>query len=198
MKPTYFATPAELRAWFEKHHETAAELHLGYFKKSSGKPSVTWPESVDQALCFGWIDGVRKGLDDARYMIRFTPRKPTSIWSAVNTRRVKELEAAGLMRPAGLRAFALRDEKRTAIYAYEREVASLPPDYTERLKSNRAAFEFYQEQPLGYRRISAYWVTTAKQEATRDRRFGLLLEHCARGRRIPQLLSPAAKKRLPR
>src|SRR5215813_323918 len=114
--PIYFKTPAELRAWFEVNHQAAAELHLGYFKKGSGKPSVTWPESVDQALCFGWIDGVRRSIDAQRYVIRFTPRKPTSIWSAINTRRARELEQMGLMRPAGLRAFSLRDEKRTAIY----------------------------------------------------------------------------------
>jgi uncharacterized protein YdeI (YjbR/CyaY-like superfamily) len=195
MRPRYFKTPADLRAWFKEHHETEGELHLGYYKKGFGKPSVTWPESVDQALCFGWIDGVRRSIDEERYVIRFTPRKGTSIWSAVNTRRATELGALGLMRPAGLRAFSLRDEKRTAIYAYERETATLPPAFARQLEASRAASRFFQAQPPGYRRIAIHWVISAKRDETREGRLRTLIEHSAADRRLPQLQSPALRKR---
>src|SRR5437762_563654 len=127
VKPTFFATPSEFRAWLEEHHNTAQELLVGFYKKSSGKPSITWPESVDQALCFGWIDGVRKGIDDVSYTIRFTPRKPVSTWSTINIARVAELTKLGLMAPAGLRAFERRRDDKSAIYAYENAVRTLAP-----------------------------------------------------------------------
>jgi uncharacterized protein YdeI (YjbR/CyaY-like superfamily) len=188
MEPTFFATPAELRAWLEEHHESASELLVGFHKKGSGKPSITWPESVDQALCFGWIDGVRRSLGDDAYTIRFTPRKPSSTWSAVNVERMRELIEEGRVRPAGLAAFARRSDDRTAIYAYEqRKTAQLPDEYEARLRADAAASEFFDAQPPSYRRAAAYWVTSAKREATRERRLAQLIEDSANGRRIGPL-----------
>jgi uncharacterized protein YdeI (YjbR/CyaY-like superfamily) len=188
MKPTFFATPAEFRAWFERHHEDAQELLVGFYKKDSGRPSITWPESVDQALCFGWIDGVRKRIDEDSYTIRFTPRKARSIWSAVNIRRVKELEKLGLMRPAGLAAFQARSEDKSAVYAYEqKEGATLTGPYEKQFKANKKAWAFFQAQAPWYQRAASWWVISAKQEQTRDRRLATLIEDSENGRTLRQL-----------
>jgi len=188
MEPTFFATPAEFRAWLEEHHETETELLVGFYKKTSGKPSITWPESVDQALCFGWIDGVRRSLGEEAYTIRFTPRKPRSNWSAVNVQRMRELIDEGLVHPAGMAAFERRSDDRTAIYAYEqRKNAQLPPEYERRLRADAAASEFFDAQPPWYRRTATHWVISAKREATRERRLAQLIEDSASGRRIGPL-----------
>ena len=188
MEPTFFATPAEFRVWLEEHHESESELLVGFYKKGSGRPSMTWPESVDQALCFGWIDGVRRSLGEDAYTIRFTPRKARSNWSAVNVARMKELVAEGLVQPAGLAAFERRSDDRTAIYSYEqRKTATLPPQYEQQLRSNEGAAEFFDSQPPWYRRTATHWVISAKREATRERRLAQLIEDSANGRRIGPL-----------
>ena len=186
--PTYFATPATFRRWLEAHHETAAELLVGYYKKGSGKPSITWPESVDEALCFGWIDGVRRSLGAEAYAIRFTPRKPTSIWSAVNVANVARLTADGRMRPAGLRAFAARTAEKTGVYSFERtDAAKLTVEQDRALRANRKAAAFFAAQAPWYRRAAIHWVTSAKQPATRERRLQQLIADSAAGRNIPPL-----------
>jgi len=185
MEPTFFATPEDFRAWLEAHHETEAELLVGFHKKASGRPSITWPESVDQALCYGWIDGVRRSLGDDSYTIRFTPRKQRSNWSAVNVRRVGELTELGLMRPAGVAAFERRSDDRTAIYAYEqRKTAKLDAEQERRFRANSGAWKWFQAQPAGYRRTASYWVISAKRPETRQRRLEqLIADSTARPRR---------------
>ena len=195
MKPRFFATPAALRKWLEQHHGSATELWVGLYKKGSGRPSVTWPEVVDEALCVGWIDGVRRSIDDERYMNRLTPRKPNSNWSAVNVRRVGELKKQGRMRPAGLEAFARRREDKTATYSYEqRHEVKLDPAFVRRFRSKRKAWDWFQAQPNGYRTIAIYWVMSAKRPETRERRLGTLIEDSANGRRIGPLTSPAKRR----
>jgi uncharacterized protein YdeI (YjbR/CyaY-like superfamily) len=163
MNPTFFATPDEFRAWFEASHDSESELLVGLYKKGTGRPSITWPESVDQALCFGWIDGVRRSVDVDSYSIRFTRRKPRSIWSAVNIKRAKELRDLGLMHPAGLKAFEQRADERSAIYAYEqRHAAELDEAAEQQLRANTAAWGFFQAQPPSYRRTALWWVISAK------------------------------------
>jgi uncharacterized protein YdeI (YjbR/CyaY-like superfamily) len=192
MEPTFFATPDDLRAWFEDHHESETELLVGFHKKGSGRPSITWPESVDEALCFGWIDGVRRRIDDTSYSIRFTPRKARSTWSAVNVERVRELIEHGLMRPAGVAAFERRADDRTAIYAYEqRKTAALDPKQERGFRANAKAWAWFCAQPAGYRRTATYWVISAKREETRRRRLEQLIEDSEAGRTIPPLTRPA-------
>ena len=186
MRLRFFRTPADFRKWLEKHHRTDRELWVGYHKTSSGRASMTWPESVDEALCFGWIDGLRKSVDESSYSIRFTPRKPTSIWSAVNVKRVQGLTGQGRMRPAGLQAFAKRKENRSGIYSYEQRSGTLVEPYASRLKENRAAWDFLRAQPASYQKAVNWWVVSARQEATRLRRLKRLKEDSARGRRIAQ------------
>lgn len=187
-KPHFFATQGEFRAWLEENHAGAHELLVGFHKRHSGKPSITWPESVDQALCFGWIDGVRRSLGDSSYTIRFTPRQPASTWSAINIARVKELSAQGLMHPAGLKAFAARADERSAIYSYEqRTTAKLDAAAERRFRANRKAWEFFEQQPPWYRRVSTYWVISAKREETRERRLATLIADSEAGRRIKEL-----------
>jgi uncharacterized protein YdeI (YjbR/CyaY-like superfamily) len=191
---TFFATPAAFRTWLRKHHESASELLVGFYKKGFGKPSITWPQAVDQALCFGWIDGVRRSIDDESYTIRFTPRKPTSTWSAINIRRVAELTRDGLMQPAGLKAFAARSEAKSGIYAYEQRHASkLEPAEEKRFRANKRAWAFFEAQPAGYRRTATWWVVSAKRHATRARRLDTLIEDSAAGRTIKQLTRPSPK-----
>lgn len=185
-KITFFPTAADFRRWLQANHATATELVVGFYKTSSGRPSLTWPASVDQALCFGWIDGIRKRIDDERYTIRFTPRRPTSTWSAVNIRRVKELTKQGLMTPAGLKAFEARKENRSGIYSYEQRTAALPPEYEKVLKKNKAAWTFFQAQPASYRKAVMWWIVSAKQEVTRFKRLAQLIEHSAQGETVPQ------------
>jgi uncharacterized protein YdeI (YjbR/CyaY-like superfamily) len=173
----FFATPQEFRAWFEAHHAEAGELLVGFYKKGSGRPSITWPESVDEALCFGWIDGIRRRIDDESYSIRFTPRRARSIWSAVNIRRVGELIAEGRMTPAGLAPFEARDEERSAIYSYEqRHNAKLSPEQEARLRADPAVWERFQSRPPSWRRAAIYWVTSAKKPETQERRLAKLIE----------------------
>jgi uncharacterized protein YdeI (YjbR/CyaY-like superfamily) len=194
VKPTFFATPSEFRAWLERHHATSRELLVGFYKKGSGRPSITWPEAVDQALCFGWIDGVRRSIDETSYSIRFTPRKPTSNWSAINIARVKELGASGLMRPAGLTAFRHRSDKKSAIYSYEqRSAAKLSKGDEGRLKANKKAWAFFLDQPPWYRRTATYWVVSAKKEETRQRRLATLIADSAGGRTIGPLTRPVRR-----
>lgn len=183
MKPIYFASPAEFRTWLEKHHAKEKELLVGFHKKDTGKPSMTWPQSVDEALCFGWIDGVRKRVDDERYTIRFTPRKPKSNWSNVNIRRVAELKDLGRMTPAGLKAFEERETKRD--YAYEETRSrAFTPEQEKIFRANRKAWAFFEAQPPGYRKTLIYWVTSAKKEETRASRLEKLIKESAAGRRL--------------
>ena len=186
MKISYFPKPSDLRKWFEKHHNKTDELLVGYYKKSSGKPSVTWPESVDEALCFGWIDGIRKSLDDVSYTIRFTPRRPGSIWSAVNIKKVETLIKEGRMKPEGLKAFEARQENRSGIYSYEQRSATLVEPYAKKLKQNKAAWTFFQSQPPSYQKAVNWWVVSAKQEETRLKRLEQLIKYSAERQRIPQ------------
>ena len=185
MEPLYFPSPTHFRAWLREHHATARELLVGFHKKSCGEPSITWPESVDAALCFGWIDGVRKNVDSTRYTIRFTPRRPTSIWSKVNIDRVRELIELGLMQPAGLKAFAQRTDEKSAIYSYEqRKNAALGTAYEQTFRKNRKAWDFFQAQAPSYRRVCSWWVISAKQAETRLRRLTQLIDSSAKGRRL--------------
>ena len=196
MKPRFFPTPAEFRAWLQKHYVQSTELWVGFHKKNSGKPSITWPESVDQALCFGWIDGVRKSLDAASYVIRFTPRKPTSTWSAVNIGRAQELVAQALMAPAGVKALEKRSDDKSAIYSYEqRKSAQLEDAQEQKFRANRRAWEFFQSQPPWYRRTTTYWVTSAKKEETREKRLQTLIECSEQQKPVPPLVRPVGKKK---
>jgi uncharacterized protein YdeI (YjbR/CyaY-like superfamily) len=190
VEPVFFPTPADWRAWLEANHETETEVLVGFYKKGSGKPSITWPESVDQALCFGWIDGVRRSLGEEAYTIRFTPRKATSNWSAINVKRHGELREAGLVAPAGIAAFERRREDRTAIYSYEQDEAKLSTDYERRLRANAAAWDYFSSRPPWYRRTAIHWVTRAKKEETRERRLNQLIEDSAAGRTIGPLTRP--------
>jgi uncharacterized protein YdeI (YjbR/CyaY-like superfamily) len=188
--PAFYATPAEWRAWLEEHHADEREHWVGFHKRGSRRPSITWPESVDQALCFGWIDGVRKRVDDDSYMIRFTPRKRSSRWSKVNVARVAELTESGLMRPAGLAAFAARTEEGT--YSYEqREAAAFDPEREARLRADAAAWAWFSAQPPWYRRTATHWVMSAKREETRDRRLARLIADSAAGRAVGPLQRPS-------
>jgi uncharacterized protein YdeI (YjbR/CyaY-like superfamily) len=188
VKPIFFSTAGRFRAWLEKNHGTRNELWVGFYKRDSGKPSITWPESVDEALSFGWIDGIRKSLGPESYMIRFTPRKARSIWSAVNINRAKELIAQGRISPAGLKAFAARSDERSAIYSYEqRKNAALDRLDEKRFRANSGAWEFFMKQPPGYRRLMLYWITSAKKPETRQKRLATLISHCVKRKRIDPL-----------
>ena len=180
----FFPTPADLRKWFKKNHATAKELWVGFYKVGSGKPSITWPESVDEALCVGWIDGIRKTIDDESYKIRFTPRKKVSTWSAVNIRRVKVLTDEKRMQPAGLKAFGARRENRSGIYSYEQRPTEFDEPYLRLMKKDKAAWTFFEAQSPSYRRTLIWYVVSAKQEETRLKRLKTLIENCARGRRL--------------
>jgi uncharacterized protein YdeI (YjbR/CyaY-like superfamily) len=183
MQPHFFKTPADFRKWLARNHSSATELLVGFYKKDSGKPSITWPESVDEALCFGWIDGVRRRIDDVSYSIRFAPRKTTSTWSAINIGRVAELTKLGRMQPAGIRAFEQRREEKSAIYAYENEARTLSADDEKTFRADKKAWEFFNAQPPGYRRQSIYWITSPKKPETRARRLATMIEDSANGRR---------------
>jgi uncharacterized protein YdeI (YjbR/CyaY-like superfamily) len=188
VKPLFFATPEQFGAWLEEHHETASELWVGFYKTATGKPSITWEESVEQALRFGWIDGVRRSLDDESYTNRFTPRKPTSNWSRINVAQVEELKRRGLMAPAGLRAYEARKPERTGVYSSERrEPAVLPSEFAERLRANPVATEWFEGRPPGYRKTAIHWVISAKREETRLRRLQQLIDCSAEGRNVPPL-----------
>jgi uncharacterized protein YdeI (YjbR/CyaY-like superfamily) len=183
-----FATADEFREWLTANHDAATELWVGYYKKGVPKTSMSYRESVDLGLCFGWIDGLTRRIDDEVYAIRFTPRTRRSTWSAVNVARMGELMAAGRAHPAGIRAFEARTEDYTGIYSYENRPADLPDAYLAQLKANEAAWTWWQAQRPGYRRLATWWVVSAKQEPTRDRRLATLIEDCAAGRMIKQQL----------
>ncbi len=182
--PKFFKTPAAFRKWLATHHDSQKELLVGFYKKHSGKPSITWPESVDEALCFGWIDGVRKRIDEDRYTIRFSPRRSSSIWSSVNTKRAGELIKQRLMQPAGLKAFKARRENRSGIYAYEQRSAELVEPYAGMLKRNKTAWKFFQARPPSYRKVINWWIVSAKLEETRLKRLNKLIDESAAGRKL--------------
>jgi len=193
-KPTFFPAPADFRAWLEAHHDKFRELLVGFYKKDSGKPSITWPESVQVALSFGWIDGVRKSLDETSYTIRFTPRKPASTWSSININLVRKLTNQGLMHPAGLKAFAARDEKKSAIYSYEqRKSAWFTREQEKHFRANKTAWEFFRSQAPWYQRVTTYWVISAKKEETKLKRLSGLIEYSQQRRTIPRN-TPTKKK----
>jgi uncharacterized protein YdeI (YjbR/CyaY-like superfamily) len=189
MKVIFFESAAGFGAWLDANHATAVELWVGFYKKGSGRLNLSWPESVDQALCVGWIDGVRKSLDEVSYTIRFSPRKQRSVWSSVNVRRVEELTKQGVMRPAGLKAFEARQENRSGIYSYEQRSAELPSQYAQVLKKNKAAWTFFQTQPPSYRKAVHWWVVSAKKEETRVKRLDALIMHSAKRQRLPQYVA---------
>ncbi len=187
-KPTFFPTPSDFRAWLEANHDKFHELVVRFHKKSSGKPSITWPESVDAALCFGWIDGIRKSLNETSYTIRFTPRRSTSTWSAVNIKRVGQLKKTGLMHPAGLKAFAARSAKKSGIYSYEqRKSAQFTREHEKQFRANKSAWEFFRSQAPWYQRVTTYWVISAKKEETKFKRLSVLIDHSQNRRTLPQL-----------
>ena len=191
MKPKFFKSAVDLRRWFDQHHATEADLLVGFYRKASGR-GITYPEALDEALSFGWIDGVRRRIDAEAYTIRFTPRRPGSIWSAVNTKRVRVMISQGLMKPSGLQVFRQRAERRTAQNSNERDYERLDPALDATLRANQKASSFFDAQPPGYRRTVIFWVMSAKKEETRVRRLSHLIERSASGTRI-DLLNPNRK-----
>ena len=184
MFPIFFAKPSDFRKWLAKNHETAGEILVGFYKVGSGKPSITWPESVDQALCVGWIDGVRRRIDDESYSIRFTPRKPTSIWSTFNIKKMHALIENGLAAAAGISAFEMRTEARSRVYAYENEAQQLSADFDKRFRANRKAWNFFNSQAPSYRHTVIHWVMRAKRETTRISRFEKMMAASEGGERL--------------
>ena len=184
VQPTFFSTAAHFRRWLEVNHETTSELLVGFWKKSSGKASIDWPQARDQALCFGWIDGHRKSLGDEAYTIRFTPRRKGSIWSKVNVERYEALTAAGLMTPEGVRAYE-ENKHKSGLYSYEKPLASLDAAEEQQFRGNQAAWMDWAERPPGYRKVVLHWVTSAKRPETRARRLATLIHCSAAGQKIP-------------
>ena len=184
MTPRYFKTPAEFRRWLAAHHATERELLVGFYRKASGKPGISYKEAVDEALCFGWIDGVKHRVDEDRYTHRFTPRKAVSTWSLVNTRRVEELIALERMAAPGFEAFKRRDPKKTGIYSFENRPSTFDAALARVFKADAAAWKFFRAQPPGYQKLLTYWVMSAKQEETRRRRLAALVKSSAEGKRI--------------
>lgn len=180
MKPRFFKTPGEFRAWLEKNHTKEKELLVGFYKVGTGKPSITWPQSVDAALSYGWIDGIRRSVDKDVYTIRFTPRRPRSIWSTVNMKRVAELKRAGLMHPTGLAAFEARDENRSGIYSFENRPKELPPHYERQFRANKKAWEYFTGRAPSMQRTAIFWIMSAKQDETRVRRLETLIADCSK------------------
>lgn len=193
MKPKFFSSPEKFREWLEKNHDRD-ELLLGFHKKASGKKSITYPEALDEALCFGWIDGVRRNLDETSYTIRFTPRKPKSIWSLVNVRHVERLTKEGRMAEPGQKAYARRDPKRTGIYAFENAPREFSPEYEKKFRANKSAWEFFQTEPPSIRRTCIFWVMSAKKEETRLRRLDQLIDSSAKGIRRGVMETKATKQ----
>lgn len=192
--PHFFPKPADFRKWLEKHHAAERELIVGFYRKGCGKPSITWQESVQEALCFGWIDGVRRTLDDESYTIRFTPRKPTSIWSNINVSTMGKLMAAGRVAEAGRRAFEARDAKKTGIYSFERKHAKLASEQERLFRKNAKAWKNFSAMTPSYRRTAIFWVVNAKQETTRQARLETLIECSARELKIKPLRRPQDKQ----
>ena len=191
--PRFFRTSAAFRIWLDANHARTSELLVGFYRKDSGRASITWPESVDEALCYGWIDGVRRSIDEHSYSIRFTPRKPKSIWSNVNIAKVETLTRDGRMMPAGLAAYALRDPARSGIYAFEKEAAVFDAEAERAFRNSKSGWAFFQEQPAGYRRLATHYVVSAKRPETRAKRLAALIMHSARGERIPQYVSASRR-----
>ena len=198
MKPRYFASRSAFRSWLEQHHAEVRELWVGFYRKESGKGGITYPQALDQALCFGWIDGLRKSVDYSSYTIRFTPRKADSIWSAINTRRVEELTNAGWMQQPGLTAFKTRDLKKSQQYSYERDNCQFDPAYEKKFKANAKAWEFFRAQAPWYQRTTTWWVVSARKEETRLKRLVTLIGDSEKGRRIGLLDYPRNKRQNPR
>jgi uncharacterized protein YdeI (YjbR/CyaY-like superfamily) len=184
MKLKFFKSAADFRAWLEANHATATERWLGFYKQDSGKGGITYAEALDEALCFGWIDGLKKRVDELSFTQRFTPRKLKSIWSLINIGHVERLTKAGRMKPAGLKAFTARTAARSGVYSFESRPRELSPELKRQFKSDQAAWDFFQQQPPGYRRVARFWVMSAKQEATRQRRLAQLLSDSKQGRRL--------------
>jgi uncharacterized protein YdeI (YjbR/CyaY-like superfamily) len=190
MEATFFSTPAEFRAWLELHHDTASEVWVGYYKKATGKPTMTWEQAVEEALCFGWIDGKVQRIDDERHRQRFTPRRRGSNWSAVNIAKVAELREQGRMTPAGEAAFAARRDDKSAVYSYERRhEAAFDEEQEAVFRANAPAWEWFNAQSPSYRTMATFWVVSAKRPDTRARRLATLIECSAEGRRVPPLAS---------
>ncbi len=187
--PTFFEAAEDWRKWLEKNHTKSDELWVGYWKKHTGKPSLTWPESVDEALCFGWIDGLRRRIDEETYQIRFTPRRPRSIWSAVNIERFDALLEAGRMTESGRAAFDKKTRERSKVYAYERQNARLSDEFEKRLQNEPRAARFWSSLPAYYKKVTSHWVMSAKRESTRERRLEALISTCAAEERLPQFES---------
>jgi len=179
--PTFFAKPSDFRKWLQRNHKSETELLVGYYKVGSGKPSMTWSQSVDEALCFGWIDGVRKSIDQDSYQIRFTQRKSTSIWSAINIKKIEELTRQGLMQPAGLASFEKRSASKSKIYSYEKEEEVFTPNFIKQFKANKKAWDYFQALAPSYKKVSTHWVMSAKQETTRLKRLNQLIAESAAG-----------------
>ena len=184
MKLVFFPTQKDLRKWFEKNHKKEKELIAGFYKVSSGKPSITWSQSVDEAICFGWIDGIRKSVDEESYCIRFTPRNPKSNWSVVNIKKAEELIKSGKMKPEGLVLFNLRKEERSGVYSYENAAVEFEKSFEKKLKANKKAWEYFQSTPPSYRKVTTRWVMSAKQEITRLKRLNELITDSAAGKKI--------------
>ena len=195
MQPKFFTSPKAFREWLERHHDRATELLVGFHKKSAAKKSITYAEALDEALCLGWIDGVRKNLNETSYTIRFTPRKPRSIWSLVNVKHVERLKKEGRMQPAGLEAYERRDEKRTGIYSFENRPRELSPDYEKLFRQNKAAWKFFQQQPPGYKRLMIFRTMSAKKEETQLRRLKQLIEYSEKGIRMDTVTKPKDRRR---
>jgi uncharacterized protein YdeI (YjbR/CyaY-like superfamily) len=184
MKPKFFNSRERFREWLERHHASAKEILVGFHKKNSGKKSITYAEALDEALCFGWIDGVRRNFDETSYTIRFTPRKPRSIWSLVNVRHVERLQKEGRMHPAGTAAFERRTPERTGIYSFENRPRELSAEFQKEFRKNKPAWEFFQKQPPGYKRLMSFWVMSAKKDETRIARLKRLIESSAKRERV--------------
>ena len=190
----YFPSPEQFGAWLEKHHDSESEVFVGYWKRATGRPSLTWSQAVDEALCYGWIDGVVRRVDNERHVQRFTPRKPASNWSAVNIAKVERLRAEGRMRPAGEAAFARRRAERSGVYSYEqRRNPELEPDAEAQFRADEAAWTYWSARPPSYRRQATWWVISAKRPETRARRLATLIADCAAGRTIKALTPPAKR-----
>ncbi len=184
MEPLFFSNPSEFRKWLEANHDKEHELVVGFYKVKSGKPSMTWSQSVDEALCYGWIDGIRRSIDEESYCIRFTPRNPSSNWSAINISKVNKLKKLGLMKPAGLKAFSFRKEDRSGVYSFENRPKKLPPDFEEKFKENKTAWDFFKKQAPSYQRTTLYWILSAKQEKTKWFRLEKLIRGSEQQTRI--------------
>jgi uncharacterized protein YdeI (YjbR/CyaY-like superfamily) len=187
MDVQFFASPSMLRAWLEENHARATELQIGFYKTKSGRAGISYAEALDEVLCFGWIDGVRKSIDAGSYTIRFSPRKPGSTWSSVNVKRAGELAQLGLMQPAGLQAFNERDQDKSNQYSYERSAAALDSAYEQQFRANAKAWHYFQSQAPSYQKTASWWVMSAKREETRQKRLATLISDSAQGERLPHL-----------